>query len=158
MNRARRNDLVMFLATGCFTGFLPRAPGTWGTFAAVPLVMLLHHGGATAQMLTASVFILAAAWISARAESLLGSRDPGVVVIDEMSGLVVSLLCIPLSPISLCSGFVAFRLFDIVKPPPIRGLEKRLQGGWGIVLDDVLAGIYANVSVRCLLFSLSVEG
>jgi phosphatidylglycerophosphatase A len=72
-------------------------------------------------------------------------------VIDEMVGFLITLLWLPLNFLTLCLGFFLFRLFDIVKPPPISTVEKRLHGGWGIVLDDVLAGIFANVTLRLLL-------
>ena len=147
----RKNDLIVLLATGCFAGFLPMMPGTWGTFVAIPVVMLTHKGGTLTQALTAVVFVVAAALIAGRAEALLGNRDASPIVIDEMAGFLISLLWLPLSLLTVCLSFVLFRLFDIVKPPPIGSLEKRVRGGWGVVLDDVLAGIYTNVTTRMFL-------
>lgn len=151
MNATRRNDLIVFLATGYFTGFFPLMPGTWGTFAAIPIVMLVLKGNATTQGIIAVVFVTLAAWLAGRAEILLGDRDARPIVIDEMAGFLISLLWLPLSPLILALGFVLFRVFDIVKPPPIASLEKRVQGGWGVVIDDVLAGIYTNISLRIFL-------
>jgi phosphatidylglycerophosphatase A len=146
-----KNDLVVFLATGGFSGFLPKMPGTWGTFAAIPVVLLVHLGDGLTQAVTAMVFLITAVWIAARAEVLLDSKDAGPIVIDEMVGLVFTLLWLPMGFPTLCLGFVLFRFFDVVKPPPISNLEKRLPGGWGVVMDDVMAGIYANISLRFLL-------
>ncbi|MFP3869494.1 MAG: phosphatidylglycerophosphatase A [Syntrophobacteria bacterium] len=153
----RKDDLVVFLATGFFSGFLPRIPGTWGTFAAIPVVMLAHQADRQVQLLSAVLFVGAAVWISGKAEILLGGRDPGPIVIDEMCGFVITLLWLPLTLWTISLGFVLFRCFDILKPPPIGSLERRLRGGWGVVMDDVAAGIYANVSLRVLLLFLNLS-
>jgi phosphatidylglycerophosphatase A len=151
MNSTRKNDLVIFLATGFFTGFLPTMPGTWGTFAGIPLVIISHRLTSIMQAVVLVVFVFFAAFIAGRAEILFEDRDARPIVIDEMVGFLITLLWLPLNFLTLCLGFVLFRLFDIVKPPPIGILEKRLHGGWGIVLDDVLAGVFANVTLRLLL-------
>lgn len=138
----------MFLATGFYVGRVPFAPGTLGSLVAFPVVILLAC--LRWPMATAAVLLLiaAAVWIAGRAERQLGSRDPGAVVIDEIAGMCVTMLAIPLSFATGVAGFLLFRLFDIVKPPPIRQLDRRLQGGWGIVMDDVAAGIAANIVLR----------
>jgi phosphatidylglycerophosphatase A len=151
MNSTRKNDFVIFLATGFFTGFLPTMPGTWGTFAGIPLVIISHRLTSIMQAVFTLVFVFFAALIAGRAEILFQDRDARPIVIDEMVGFLITLLWLPLNFLTLCLGFVLFRLFDIVKPPPIGILEKRLHGGWGIVLDDVLAGVFANVTLRLLL-------
>jgi phosphatidylglycerophosphatase A len=151
MNFTRKNDIVVFLATGCFTGFLPLMPGTWGTFAAIPLVIVVHRLNLLIQGIAVLVFVAFAAWVSGRAEILLEDQDPRPIVIDEMAGFIVSLLWLPLKPLTLCLGFGLFRLFDVVKPPPIASVEKRMRGGWGVVIDDVLAGVFTNVVLRLLL-------
>jgi phosphatidylglycerophosphatase A len=151
MNATRRNDFIVFLATGFFTGFLPTMPGTWGTFAGIPLVIISHRLTSVMQAVVTVVFVIVAAYIAGRAELLFEDRDARPIVIDEMVGFLITLLWLPLNFLTLCLGFVLFRLFDIVKPPPITILEKRLHGGWSIVLDDVLAGVFANVTLRLLL-------
>ena len=151
MNTTRKNDLIVFFATGCFTGFLPLVPGTWGTFAAIPIVILVHRVNLVLQGIMALVFAAFAAWVAGRAEILLEGRDPRPIVIDEMAGFLISLLWLPLNPLTLFLGFGLFRLFDIVKPPPISTVEKRMRGGWGVVMDDVLAGVFANAVLRLLL-------
>ena len=151
MQRTRLNDLIVFLASGCFSGFLPRMPGTWGTFAAIPLVMLVHQGTWWVQGTATAAFFLFAVWIAGRGEALLGTRDACPIVIDEMCGFLVSLLWLPLTPLTLIAGFLLFRFFDITKPPPIRSFERRFRGGWGVVLDDVFAGIYTMIVLRLVL-------
>jgi phosphatidylglycerophosphatase A len=151
MNTTRKNDLVVFLATGCFTGFLPTMPGTWGTFAGIPLVIISHRLTSIMQAVVTVVFVFFAVFIAGRAEILFEDRDARPIVIDEMVGFLITLLWLPLNFLTLCLGFVLFRLFDIVKPPPIGIIEKRLHKGWGIVLDDVLAGVFAHVTLRLLL-------
>ncbi len=151
MNSNRKNDIVVFLATGFFTGFLPTMPGTWGTFAGIPLIIINHRLTSIMQAAVTVVFVAFAAYIAGRAEILFEDRDARPIVIDEMVGFLITLLWLPLNFLTLCLGFVLFRLFDIVKPPPIAILEKRLHGGWSIVLDDVLVGVFANVTLRLLL-------
>ena len=156
MQRTRLNDLIVFLATGCFSGFLPRMPGTWGTFAAIPLVLLVHRGTWWLQGTATAVFFFIAVWIAGRGEALLGARDAPAIVIDEMCGLLVSLLWLPLTALTVSAGFLLFRFFDIMKPPPIRSLERRLPGGWAVVMDDVFAGIYTMIVLRLALASLKL--
>ena len=151
MNTTRKNDLIVFLATGFFTGFLPTMPGTWGTFAGIPLVIISHRLSSITQAALTIVFTAFAAYIAGRAEILFEDRDARPIVIDEMVGFLITLLYLPLNFLTLCLGFVLFRLFDIVKPPPITIVEKRFHGGWSIVLDDVIAGFFANVTLRLLL-------
>jgi phosphatidylglycerophosphatase A len=148
MERTRRNDLIVFLATGCFAGFLPAMPGTWGTLVAIPLVMVVHRGPAWMQGVATGLFFLFAVWVAGKGEILLGGHDPRHIVIDEMCGFLVSLLWLPLNALTLIGGFILFRFFDIAKPPPIRGLERRLRGGLAVVADDVLAGIYTMILLR----------
>jgi phosphatidylglycerophosphatase A len=150
MKPARRNDLVVFFATGCFSGFLPKMPGTWGTFAAIPLVIIVHRGGMLSQTLLTVLILAAAVPLAGKAEALLERRDARPIVIDEMCGFLVSLLWLPFNLPIVCLAFVLFRFFDIVKPPPIDLLESHLKGGWGIVMDDVMAGAYTNISIRIL--------
>jgi phosphatidylglycerophosphatase A len=156
MERACRHDLIVFLATGCFSGFLPGMPGTWGTFAAIPLVMVVHLGPTWMQGVATGLFFLFAVWVAGKGEILLGGHDPPCIVIDEMCGFLVSLLWVPLTPLTLIAGFLLFRFFDIMKPPPIRTVERRLRGGLGVVMDDVLAGICTMILLRLVLPSLGL--
>jgi phosphatidylglycerophosphatase A len=94
------------------------------------------------------VFIFLAVWTSEISRKLLGRDDPREVVIDEAAGLLVTLFFLPLSGFNIILGFFLFRFFDILKPFPIRTIDQTIKGGWGIVLDDLLAGVYANAMIR----------
>ncbi len=135
-------------------GLMPGAPGTFGTLTAVPLVIVLNHLGDFYEGLALIFFIPTAIWSSGLSERCLGRNDPPEVVIDEVVGFLLTLFLLPLTWLTLCLGFVLFRFFDIAKPFPIRRLEKKLTGGTGVVLDDLLAGVYANLSLRLVLYLL----
>lgn len=141
---------AILVATLFGAGRAPLVPGTFGTLAAVPPALLL------ARWLPAWGFALAAAllaalaiWTSGVAARAMALKDPRPVVIDEAAGLFVTLLYVPAVPVTVLSGFVLFRLMDVLKPPPARQAE-RLPGGWGIVVDDLVAGVYANCALRLL--------
>jgi len=94
---------------------------------------------------------MAGTWVAHKAEKILGRKDPGQVVIDEVCGMAVALWGLPLTPFFAVGGFALFRLFDIIKPFPIRWFDRRIKGGVGIMLDDVIAGIFTNILLRLLL-------
>jgi phosphatidylglycerophosphatase A len=146
-----RDKSVLFLATGCFVGHAPFAPGTFGSLAALPLCYLMSGWSLAAGGAASFLFIAAAIRVAHRAEGLLGAKDPGCVVIDEIAGMLVTFVGVPLTPLSALAGFALFRCFDIVKPFPIRLVERKLSGGAGIVMDDVVAGIFANIALRLFL-------
>jgi len=144
----------MFLATGCGSGYLPIAPGTWGTLAAMPLVLGLSFLPEAHQFVATGLFILLSFPVAGKAARLLGGKDPGPVVIDEAAGLLVTMLGIAAGPWQLAAGFFLFRVMDVIKPPPARMLEG-LPGGFGVVADDLMAGVYANIALRFLLWAFS---
>lgn len=139
---------VMLLATGCFTGYIPFAPGTFGSIAGLPLCFLLSMTKLPVAILFILIFIFFAIWISTRAEKILKQNDPGCIVIDEIAGIMVTFLGLPFNTISVVAGFAAFRFFDILKPFPVRSMERKFAGGTGIVLDDIAAGILSNLVLR----------
>ncbi len=138
------------------SGLAPVAPGTAGSFTAAILIFLPGHVGGIPEWsisvaaLSLVVVFFAGVWSATKAERIHG-RDPGIVVIDEVAGMIVTLMAIPNSPVAVVFGFFIFRAMDILKPFPARRLEKA-PGGWGIMLDDVMAGIYSNVLLRAALF------
>jgi len=151
-----RRDLVRspasFLALGFGSGLLPVAPGTAGTVPGVFLCILLA-GLPTGVYLTVTVLVvLAGVWICDRASQELGVHDHGGIVWDEIAGFLVTMIAIPVNIGSLIAGFVLFRLLDIVKPWPIRWLDRRVGGGIGIMIDDVVAGLFACLLMHALLF------
>lgn len=141
------------IATACATlgpvGHLPKGPGTWGSAAAVIAAPFLYlpHSPTTRCLILAALFLFGS-WASTRAEKTLGQKDPGCVVIDEVLGQWIAYL--PFSIMTtwqIFAGFLFFRLFDIAKPFPIRRAEHWLPDGWGVMLDDALAGLYAAAAL-----------
>ena len=139
------------MATGCYAGHIPVASGTFGTLVAVPLCFLLSLLGPLQGMVFIVGFAGFAVWIAGKAEKVFQQKDSRLIVIDEMAGFLVTLYLIPWSTGALVGGFLLFRLMDIAKPFPIRRLETGLPGGWGVVGDDILAGVYANLILRVII-------
>ena len=144
---------AMFLATGGYVGKIPFAPGTFGSLVGIPILYGFSKISLPLAILITMVIILGAVWAAQHVEQQLGSKDPGCIVIDEIAGMCVTLIGIPLTWTTGLAGFFLFRFFDILKPPPIRQLERRLRGGWGVVMDDVAAGVLARV-VLCIALTL----
>ena len=105
-------------------------------------------------MVSGVLFIFFAAWIAHVAEKLIKRKDPGCIVIDEIAGMLVTLIGLPFNLITVGVGFIIFRILDILKPFPIKVLEKRISGGIGVVADDVVAGIIANLLLRMIIHIL----
>jgi phosphatidylglycerophosphatase A len=136
--------VILFFATGFGVGYLPRLPGTAGALLAVPLSLGLNAIAAISlpiALLTLAGAICCAIWLSTRAALILGQRDPPVIVIDEIVGFMVANFMAPRSVMLVGVAFILFRLLDIAKVYPLSRLE-RLPGSAGIVLDDVMAGLY----------------
>jgi phosphatidylglycerophosphatase A len=149
MTRATRG-LARVLATWFGCGTSPTAPGTVGTLGAVPLYLAVAQGGRAAVVATALGVTGLGIWAASVVVHEHRESDPQVVVIDEVAGLLVTMIpIVRFSWSALIVGFIAFRLFDIVKPWPVRRLE-RLPGGWGVVLDDLGAGGLAALTLLVL--------
>lgn len=140
--------LIVFLSTGAFSGYAPVMPGTAGSVVGVGLFLLCCRLPAALSVSATVVFIFFAIWIANNAEKLFRRKDPPQVVIDEIAGYLVALVTFPPEAGYLLAGFVLFRFFDILKPFPIGGIDRTVGGGLGIVLDDVVAGIYANAVLQ----------
>ena len=138
---------ILLLAAGFGAGYAPIAPGTAGTLVAIPLFLILSLISSPLYELTILAFFFLASWISGEAQRCWGRKDHPRIVIDEIMGYLVTMLWLPRTLLFIILGFFLFRFFDIVKPPPIRLLEK-VRGGYGVVLDDVLAGLYANIVLQ----------
>ncbi len=144
-----------FVATGLYTGYLPVAPGTWATvLIGVPLCIGLKYLGEIPFLITLFGILALSVFSSGFVEKELEEKDPRFVVIDEVAGFLTSMILVPISVTHVLCACVFFRLFDIVKPYPIRAIEQRFPGGWGITLDDVLAGLYAGLCVHLVSFFL----
>lgn len=141
---------IVILATGFGIGYSPIAPGTLGTLLAIPIYFFLSEISFPLYQLTLLAFFFLSSWISERAENYFGKKDDPRIVIDEMMGFFITMLWVTKTPLFILVGFILFRFFDIFKPFPIRRFEK-VRGGFGVVLDDVIAGIFANVILRFIM-------
>ncbi len=138
-------DPVNFLAFGFGSGLAPLAPGTVGSLPGVLLFWLTLDFGLYVQLGVAAALIVAGIWICGESARRIGVHDHGGIVWDEIAGMYVTLLAAPVSVAGFALAFGLFRLFDIVKPWPIRDLDHRLGGGAGIMLDDLVAALYALI-------------
>ena len=144
------NFFILLSATGLGAGFSPIVPGTMGTLLAIPFYYFVSSIPSPIYELTLVAFFFFSSWISNQAERYWGKKDDRRIVIDEIMGFLVTMLWIPRSPLFIVAGFLLFRFFDILKPFPIRRLE-RVRSGFGVVLDDVLAGIYSNIALHLVI-------
>ena len=144
--------LSVFIASFGYVGYFPIAPGTAGSLAALALFALIKWIGVTTIELSAIVAVFAiGVWAAHGTEIALGRKDPGIVVIDEVLGMLITLAVLPLSLLGIALGFIFFRVFDVVKPYPAAQLE-HLHGGLGIMVDDAVAGIYAHLALRACVW------
>ena len=157
------SSLKRMLLTGFGLGFLPVAPGTWGSLPPAIIFALMRYLELSAVLIAIVmvIFVLAGSFVCIRFSgglaTELGKKDPGQIVADEFAGQAVVFLILPVISsgivVTAIAGFLLFRLFDIIKPWPIKKLEK-LPNGWGILCDDLLAGIYAMIVLNVFLFLL----
>ena len=140
-----------WLAIGFGTGLAPVAPGTFGSLPGLLLGWsLVVLGGQLALAIGIVIVVVAGTWAAHGLSARLGLKDPGVIVVDEIAGQMLTLVGIQLSAPVLAAAFVLFRAFDVLKPPPARQLEA-LPGGFGIMADDLAAAVYANLALRAAL-------
>lgn len=143
--------IILLLATGLGSGYSPVAPGTFGSLVGLLLYVPLSYLTLPLYLVTVLTFIILSAWVSTAAEALLQAKDCQKIVIDEVAGILVTMALVPYSWKAAILGFVLFRIFDIVKPYPARLIQDKVTGGWGVVGDDVMAGIYANIVLQVIL-------
>lgn len=143
-----RSRIVTGIATAGFARRVPFAPGTFGSLLGLPVYYVMSWFSLPVVFFTLMGFIVFASWIAGEAEKALADKDPGYIVIDEIVGMAVTFFAVDFSWTAGLAGFVLFRFFDILKPFPIRYLERRYSGGFGVVIDDVAAGIMSNLILR----------
>jgi len=171
----RISFLTRLIATGLYSGYIPWASGTFGALVGLIIYLIPGVSGSFSLGILIVVFFFVGVATSNRVALAVGHKltrsaelakatfqsgshggpDPSVVVIDEIVGVWIALFAIPFSPLNAAIAFFAFRAFDILKPPPARQVEQ-IPDGWGIMLDDVVAGVYANIATRIALFVLSL--
>ncbi|MFB2657667.1 phosphatidylglycerophosphatase A [Shewanella xiamenensis] len=152
LSRLSLKNPIHFLALGFGSGLAAKAPGTFGTLAAVPLYLLLAQLPLSWYLALTLVCVLAGIYICDKAAKDMGVHDHGAIVWDEVAGLLITMIAAPAGILWLAVGFVLFRLFDILKPWPIRWLDAKVEGGFGIMIDDVLAGIFALICLQVIVF------
>jgi phosphatidylglycerophosphatase A len=145
MKSEKINELI---ATVFRLGYFPFAPGSVGSLAGLVLCLILHKY-VIAYILTFFVLFAAGVITSGKVEKQSGQKDPSFVVIDEFACIFLVFLSIPLKPLYILIGFIIYRVLDVTKIPPIGYLEK-IRGGWGVMLDDAMCGIYANLILQIL--------
>jgi len=146
--------LVLVVATVGGVGYVPVAPGTAGTLVALPLLPVLGAVGARSlgtELGIVAAIVALAVWAAGRAEAILAQPDSPRIVVDEVAGLAVAGLFVPVTWRGVGLAFVLFRVFDVLKPFPAGLVDARLEGGLGVVGDDVVAGVYAGLAARLVL-------
>ncbi len=142
-----------FLALGAGSGLAPKAPGTFGTLAAVPLVFLMPNNLPVYCVIILVLFALGV-WLCDTCANNLGVHDHPAIVFDEWVGFLITMIAAPRSLWFVALGFVLFRIFDVLKPWPIGVADKRVSGGLGIMVDDVIAGIFAAITMQLIIVFL----
>ena len=145
--------LAVFIATVGYAGYFPIAPGTLGSLAGLLVYLVVWWSGSVAVEVGLIVVLFAVGiWAGTTAERFFGGIDPGPVVIDEVVGMLITLAFIPVGVSGALIGFVLFRIFDVLKPYPA-GRFERLHGGLGVMADDAMAAVYANITLRLVLWA-----
>lgn len=137
-----------FLGLGFGSGLAPVAPGTFGTLAAIPIYCLMQNLSLTIYLLLTIIAFIVGIWICQQSADWLGKEDPSAVVWDEIVGYLITMIAAPTGWFWVVIGFVLFRFFDILKPWPISLADREIHGGLGIMLDDVIAGVFAGVLLQ----------
>ena len=140
----------MFQATGFYSGNLPKAPGTWGSLAALVPWFFMRNLPLPSYLAMVGVIFVAGCVLAGSAEKILDQADAGAIVIDEFVGMFITLIAVPNHPAAWLMGFLLFRFFDVLKPFPVSWFDQRIHGGFGIMMDDVVAGLYALISLQIL--------
>ena len=144
--------LAFAIATVFKAGYIPIAPGTVGSIIGLLVFWLIKdYASFTIEMFVAATLFFAGVWASTIVEQVLERHDPGVVIVDEVVGMLVALMLLPPTITVMFLAFLLFRVFDIIKPYPARWCEQ-LSRGWGIMMDDVVAGLYVNVLIHIILW------
>lgn len=142
---------IHFFSFGFGSGLMPKAPGTFGTLPAIVLVWLFASLDAAAYIGVVAFVTIIGIYLCGATAKAMGEHDSPSIVWDEIAGYMIAMIAIPVSWQSLLLAFVLFRLFDILKPWPIRWLDKHVDGGFGIMIDDVLAGFFTLILMHIAL-------
>lgn len=142
---------ILFFSSNAGLGYAPVASGTFGTLAGIPAYWLLAKLPPALWLLTVLALFFLACWVADAAGKIYGIVDDGRIVIDELVGYLVTIALLPFTWKAAVLGFLLFRFFDIAKPQPARYFDRTVKNGYGVVLDDVVAGLYGALTLRLLL-------
>lgn len=156
LNKQVMTSPVHFLAFGFGSGLAPFAPGTFGTLAVIPLYLLIQSLSLPLYLFITALVCIVGIWICGKSSEMLGVHDHSGIVWDEFAGYLVTMIAAPAGWLWIVIGFVLFRLFDIWKPWPISVLDKQVHGGLGIMLDDILAGVFALAGLQLIFYLFHV--
>ncbi len=154
LNRKVMTNPIHFLAFGFGSGLAPFAPGTFGTLMAIPLYLLILKLSLPMYLLLLTIVCIIGVWICDKSSKMLGVHDHSGIVWDEFAGFFVTMIAAPAGWLWIFIGFTLFRLFDIWKPWPISWLDKKVEGGLGIMVDDIVAGFYALICIQLIQYVL----
>ena len=154
--KAFKTNPIHWLAMGFGTGLAPKAPGTFGTLATLPLLVLTASQNFSIKLIILVVISLLGIWICGQSAKALGAHDHGSIVWDEIAGFYLTMLFVGWNWKTVLVGFALFRFFDIIKPWPIKYLDQHVHGGLGIMLDDLIAGVFAGLILLLLTSSESL--
>ncbi len=149
--RFKLSDPIQFLALGFGSGLAPKAPGTFGTLAALPIFALLTLVSSSWYLAIVIVMAIVGIYICGYCAKAVNVHDHPAIVWDEIVGYLITMFMVPVSVQSLVVGFLLFRFFDIIKPWPISWLDKHCHGGFGIMIDDIVAGLAALACIQLIL-------
>lgn len=153
LKRLSLKNPVHFLALGFGSGLAAKAPGTFGTIAAIPLVYLMSFLSLPVYIAITVLACVIGVYICDKASKDMQVHDHGAIVWDEVAGLMVTFIAAPASGWWLVLGFILFRFFDILKPWPIKWLDAKVHGGFGIMIDDIIAGVFSLICLHaCIAF------
>jgi len=143
---------VHFLALGFGSGLAPKAPGTFGTLMAVPIYLAIKDLELSLFLAIITFVTIVGVFICERSSKLLGVHDHPGIVWDEFAGFLITMIAVPFDWLWLLLGFILFRFFDIVKPWPIKSVDAKMPGGLGIMMDDVIAGVFAGLCLHSIIW------
>jgi phosphatidylglycerophosphatase A len=149
-----KKAVIIFIAQGAYAGRFPVAPGTAGTLIGVLIYLWMRTISPAAYLAICFIVMMIGTWVAGRAESLLGRKDSPSIVIDEIAGYLVAMFMVPRGWGFMVAGFLLFRVFDILKPYPLKRLQN-IHGGTGVMADDIGAGVYTNLVLEAARFFIT---